>query len=324
MASLHYEDVTDAAARLKGYAVETPLIESHVLNKQAGRRVFLKLECLQRTGSFKFRGAFNRISKMTPAEMRAGVVAWSSGNHAQGVALAGQLRDVAVCVVMPRDAPAIKREKTRSYGAEIIEYDRYTEDREEIARAIAAERGAVLVPSYDDFDIMAGQGTCGLELVSQARALDVTLSDVLVCCGGGGLIAGCATAMKQDWPEARIFAVEPEGFEDHQRSLQSGQIEHNAPGAQSICDAILTPKPGALTFPVNKKLLDGGLVVSDDDVREAMRFAFSELKIVSEPGGAVALAAILTGKMGPGDTPIGAVVSGGNVDPDQFARIIAC
>ena len=315
-------DIEAAAQRIAPHHVMTPLLESPALNAAAGGRVLIKPETLQRSGSFKFRGACNRLLQLSEAERRVGVVAFSSGNHAQGVAAAAQLLGIPATIVMPRDAPAVKTEKTLRYGAEIVAYDRYSEDRETIAATLAQERGAVLVPSYDDPHIIAGQGTCGLEITKQAQALSVTLDTVLVCCGGGGLIAGSAIAIKAHVPQANIYAVEPAGFDDHCRSLKSGQRETNPPDARSICDAILSPTPGALTFPINRSLLAGGLVVTDAEVKAAMRFAYSELKLVVEPGGAVALAAALTGKVDLEGRNAAIVLSGGNVDPDQFASIL--
>lgn len=311
-----------AAARIDGAAVKTPVITSPALNQAVGAEVFIKPENLQRTGSFKFRGAYNRLAKLDAEERKAGVVAWSSGNHAQGIAAAAQLLDIPAAIVMPRDAPKVKMDKTLSYGAEVIGYDRYSESREDIARALCAERGCTLVPSYDDLDIMAGQGTAGLELARQLDDLDASLDILLVCCGGGGLIAGMSTAFKALSPATKVYAVEPAAFNDHERSLQSGTRETNASQARSICDALLAPTPGEMTFAVNRHTLSGGVSVSDDEVKDAMRFAFDTLKLVVEPGGAVALAAALTGKVSAKDKKVGIVLSGGNVDPQLFAALI--
>ena len=318
-----FTDILHAADRIKGRAARTPLLESAALNAATGARVFIKPECLQRSGSFKFRGAFNRLALLDDAERRAGVVAWSSGNHAQGIAAAAQILGVPATIVMPKDAPRVKRDKTRAYGADIVYYDRYTESREEIGAALAKERGAVLVPSYDDPAIIAGQGTCGLEIGEQAKALGASLDLLLVCCGGGGLIAGTAIAMESISPDTRIYSVEPEGLDDHARSLISGRRERIAPGATSICDALLAPEPGALTFPINKRLLSGGLVVDDREVEAAMRCAYSELKLVVEPGGAVALAALLAGKLPIAGKSVSVVLSGGNVDPALYCEILS-
>lgn len=316
-------DIEDAAARIAGAAIRTPLIESDALNERLGARVLIKPENLQRTGSFKFRGAFNRLSRLTPAERAAGVVAWSSGNHAQGIAAAARRLNMRAAIVMPGDAPRVKLENTRSYGAEVIPYDRATENREDIARRIASERGATLVPSYDDRDIIIGQGTAGLELARQADARDARLDALLVCCGGGGLIAGMATAFAALSPSTEIYSVEPEGFDDHARSLASGRREHNTGTKPSICDALLAPTPGELTFPVNRRLLKGGLSVSDDEARAAIRYAATALKLVAEPGGAVALAAALHEKIDCSNKTVGVVISGGNIDPNLLAEILA-
>lgn len=316
-------DIDAAARRLHGHAVRTPLLENDELDALAGGRVLLKAETLQHTGSFKFRGAWNRLSQLTATERRAGVLAWSSGNHAQGVALAAQRLGIRAAIVMPRDAPRIKIENTRRLGAEIIGYDRYSEVREEIGRRIARERGAVIVPAYDDAQIVAGQGTVGLEIAEQAAALGLTVDQALVCCSGGGLVAGTALALRTARDDTRVYSVEPAGFDDHARSLRLGERVSNAPDARSICDALQAPTPGEVTFPINRALLAGGLVVSDDDVRAAMRFAFRTLKLVVEPGGAVALAAVLAGKIPTEGRVTAVVLSGGNVDPAAFAAIVA-
>ena len=317
-----FADIEAAAKRIEPAAVRTPVIESPALNERMSARVFIKPECLQRSGSFKFRGAYNRLSRLTAAERQTGVVAWSSGNHAQGVAAAARLLGVSAAIVMPEDAPRVKTASTRAYGAEIIPYNRYKESREEIGARLARERNAVLVPSYDDPDIIAGQGTCGLEFARQAQERGEPLDALLVCCGGGGLIAGTSITFKELSPDTDVYSVEPDGFDDHARSLKTGRREKNDPNARSICDALLAPQPGALTFPINRETLSGGLVVSDDDVRAAMRYAFSTLKLVVEPGGAVALAALLARKVQVDGRRIGIVISGGNVDPEQFSQIL--
>ncbi len=316
-------DIRDAAARLEDVAIRTPLITSSVLDDRAGGRVFLKAECLQRTGSFKIRGAYNLMSRLTDEERRRGVVAWSSGNHAQGVACAGSLLGIAAAIVMPHDAPAAKREATERYGGEIIAYDRYSGDREAIARSIAAERNAVLVPSYDHPLIIAGQGTVGLEIAAQAEAAGAELDQLLVCCGGGGLTAGCALAFEASMPGTSVYTVEPAAFDDTARSLSSGARETAAPDARSICDALQATTPGELTFPINRRLVRAGLTVTDDQVRDAMRFAFRELKLVLEAGGAVALAAVLSGRVRTAGRSTAVVLSGGNVDPGLYAEIQA-
>lgn len=316
-------DVRDAAERISGAIIRTPLLEFAPLNDRVGHRVLVKFEGAQHTGSFKFRGAYNRLSRI-PDEQRAhGVVAWSSGNHAQGVAAAARLLDIPATIVMPSDAPAIKVANTRALGAQVVPYDRYTQSREAIATALAAERDAVLVPSFDDPYIIAGQGTAGLEIWEQAQAAGVQIGRVLVCCGGGGLVAGIATAIKDQAPGVAIYSVEPAAFDDTARSLASGVRESVEAQARSICDALLAPSPGALTFPINKALLSGGLCVTDDQVRDAMRFAFEKMKLVVEPGGAVALAAALEGIAPPADGATVIVISGSNVDPQAYAQIIA-
>jgi threonine dehydratase len=315
-------DIVDAARVIAPAAVRTPLLENAVLNDRVGRRVLLKFEGAQHTGSFKFRGAYNRLARLDARERAAGVVAWSSGNHAQGVAAAARLLGIPATIVMPADAPAIKLANTRALGAEIVTYDRHTESREEIATTLSQSRGATLVPSFDDPYIIAGQGTAGLEILEQAAQADATIGQILVCCGGGGLTAGIATAVKVRSPGTTIYTVEPAGFDDTARSLASGVRETVSPDARSICDALMAPSPGALTFPINQALLSGGLVVSDDQVRDAMRFAFSTLKLVVEPGGAVALAAMLAGFAPPCDGASVVVLSGSNVDSAAYAAII--
>lgn len=313
-APIAFADVEDAARVLVGHAVETPLLESTDLNARVGGRVLLKCEMLQRTGSFKFRGAFNRIARLSEDELKRGVVAFSSGNHAQAVALAARLRGARATIVMPADSPVVKVEGVRAYGGEIRFYDRWTEDREAIGRDISAATGAVLVPPFDDPFVMAGQGTAGLEIARQAAAKGATPDAVLVCCSGGGLVAGVATAVKALSPTTEVFSVEPEGFDDTRRSLQTGRRETNATGATSVCDALLAPTPGVLTFEANRRLLSGGLVVSDAEALTAVAYAARTLKLVVEPGGAVALAAVLSGKLPVADRTTAVVLSGGNVD----------
>ena len=314
-----FDAVSAAAARLAGHAVRTPLLESDLLNEQAGRRVLVKAECLQRTGSFKFRGAWSRLSALGP-EAR-GVLAYSSGNHAQGVALAARMLGLRAVIVMPADAPALKVANTRALGAEVVTYDRAGgESREEIGAAIAARDGLTLVRPYDDPWVIAGQGACGLEIAEQAAAAGVTKADVLVCCGGGGLTSGVALALERAAPGLRVRPVEPEGFDDVARSLASGRREGNARPSGSICDAIVTPSPGEITFPIMRRLCGPGLAVSDAEAMAAVAAAFLRLKLVLEPGGAVALAAALRGE-GEGDAVI-VVASGGNVDAATFARAL--
>lgn len=311
-------DVRAAAARLDGSAVRTPSLRSEALDAIAGARLLIKAEPLQRSGSFKFRGACNAVMVKRPKA----VVAFSSGNHAQGVALAARLAGIPATIVMPADAPRVKLDGTRALGAEVITYDRYREARERIGAEIAARTGAVLIRPYDDPDVMAGQGTVGLELAEAASAQALRLDAALVCCGGGGLVAGCATALTDAFPEIEIDAVEPAGFDDTARSLAAGSRLENVPGPATTCDALLANTPGELTFAVNRALLHGGLVVDDGEVFEAMRLAFRHLRLVIEPGGAVALAAALTRKRDWTGRTVGVVVSGGNVDPDLFADVL--
>lgn len=321
--SLTLADIEAAAGRLAGHAVETPLIESPALNDRLGRRVLIKPETLQRVGAFKFRGAYNRLVQLSAEEARRGVVAFSSGNHAQGVALAAKLLGMPALIVMPSDAPAVKVEATRSYGAEIKLYDRLTESREAIAAAVAQERGAVVVPAFDDLDIIAGQGTVGLELVRQAKARGVSFDVVVSPVGGGGLMAGVSTAVKALSPQTAVVGVEPEAFDDTLRSLQKGERIVTKPTTRSLCDALESPAPGELTFPIMLQTVADVALVSDAEVAEAMRYAFAVLKLVVEPGGAVGLAALLSGKVKSwGDGTTGLVMSGGNVDPELFARVL--
>lgn len=316
-----FQDIRRAAVRLDGIARRTPLLRSDALDQRLGARVLLKAETLQRTGSFKIRGAYNRLAELKESGVTAGVVAFSSGNHAQGVALAAKLLGMRATIVMPADAPRLKVENTRDLGAEIVLYDRWREDREAISQRIAAERGATLVPSYDDPGIIAGQGTVGLEMAAQARELGARLDTVLVPASGGGLAAGIALAFEAESPHTLVNTAEPAGFDDHARSLAAGEPLGNAAGARSICDALLAPRPGRITFEINRRLIAGGLVATDDEVRAAMGFAFRDLKLVVEPGGAVAFAALLAGRIDARDRTIGIVLSGGNVDRETF---LAC
>jgi len=318
---INLRDVEIAAARLSEISVLTPLLTSPELDDLAGGRVFIKPECLQRTGSFKIRGAYNMMSRLQPEQAGRGVVAWSSGNHAQGVAAAGTLLGIRTAIVMPEDAPRVKLENTRRLGGEPILYDRFSGDREAIAREVAAGRGAELVPSYDHVDIIAGQGTVGLEIMQQCGAKGVTPDQVLIPCGGGGLIAGSAVAIRGMSPRTTVHPVEPEGMDDTARSLMAGQRVANDPSARSICDALQAATPGRLTFEINRELLAGGIAVSDREVEDAMRFAFRYLKLVAEPGGAVALAAILARKLETKAKVTAIVLSGGNVDAETFARV---
>lgn len=317
-----YDDVVAAAEQIAGHAVMTPLLESPLLNEKLGGRLLVKAECLQRSGAFKFRGAYNRISRLGDEQRRAGVVAFSSGNHAQGVAMVAQMLNVPAVIVMPTDAPEIKLANTRAYGAEVVMYDRETESREEIGERLAAERNATLVPSYDDPFIIAGQGTVGLEIAAQAREMGAKLDAVIAPCGGGGLISGCALALSEECPEAQLFTAEPEGFDDTARSLAAGERLSNDKGGKTFCDALILPTPGALTFSINQRLLAGGFALGDAETAGAMKAAFQYLKLVVEPGGAVALAAALTGAYDCRGKTVAVVCSGGNVDPGVFAAAL--
>jgi threonine dehydratase len=316
-------DVEAAARRLRGVALHTPLIGSPVLDALTGGRIFLKAETLQRTGSFKFRGAYNKLASIPASSRAGGVVAYSSGNHAQGVAAAAKLLDMPAVIVMPRDAPRPKRERTAALGAELVLYDREREDREAIARELAARRNAVLVPPYDDVLIIAGQGTAGREIVEDLEAEGLVPDVVVVSASGGGLTAGIALAVKARFPATRVYTAEPQGFDDHARSFRSGRRELNPAVTGSICDALLARTPGQLTFAINRMLVGEGLAVSDDEVAAAVAFAFRELKLVVEPGGAVALAALLAGKVDVTGKVAVAILSGGNVDPELFHRLVA-
>ena len=318
-----FTDVMDAARRLKGLAVRTPLLSCAALDAAVGGRVFVKAECLQRTGSFKFRGAYNRLSRLTDAEREAGVVAFSSGNHAQGVAEAARLVETPALIVMPSDAPRVKLETTRALGAEVVLYDRFTESREAIARRLADERGAVVVPSYDDPYIIAGQGTAGLEASEQLLDLGVRADVLLAPASGGGLIAGIGLAFKALSPQTALYAVEPEGFEDHRLSLEAGRPTPNGASRPSLCDALLAQQPGDITFAINGRNLAGALAASDDEALAAMAFAFRHLKIVLEPGGAVALAALLAGRIALEGRAAVVVASGGNVDAEVYSAAIS-
>jgi threonine dehydratase len=307
-----------AAARLQGHARRTPLLSSPFLDEIAGRRVFIKPECLQHTGSFKYRGGRSAVSALDPDTRARGVIAFSSGNHAQGVALAAQQFGVPCVIIMPSDAPRLKIDNTSALGAEVVLYDRASEDRDAIGAALSSERGLTLIKPFDNADVIAGQGTTGLEIAEDATALGIETADVLVCCGGGGLTSGIALALEADAPGLRVRPVEPEGFDDVARSLASGRIERNTRLSGSLCDAIITPQPGNLTFPIMARLCGPGLVVTEDEAMRAMAHAFQRLKLVAEPGGAVALAAALFhGPEIEGEAVI-ATISGGNVDAATF------
>jgi threonine dehydratase len=313
----------DAAARvLAPFAVRTPLLSPPVLCDRVGARIFLKPEVLQRTGSFKFRGAFNKLSSIPIDARGGGVVAFSSGNHAQGVAAAAQILNMRATIVMPSDAPLSKRERTKAFGAEVVLYDRDREDREAIARDIAGKRDATLVPPYDDTMVIAGQGTVGKEIADDMAALGLTPDIVLAPVSGGGLIAGVATAVKARFPQAEIIVAEPEAFDDHTRSLRAGKREPHSGTGRTICDALMASIPGEITFAINGKLLSHGITATDEEVGVAVGFAFRELKLVVEPGGAVGLAALLAGRIDTAGKNVVIVLSGGNVDADMFAKLI--
>jgi threonine dehydratase len=318
----NFADLLAARRRLGTLACRTPLIEHPALNAQVGGRVLLKAENLQRVGAFKFRGAYNKVAQVDRKAFPGGVVACSSGNHAQGVAAAATLLGFRSAIVMPADAPRLKIERTRAFGAEVVAYDRVKEVRDAIARELCASRRAALVHPFDDIDVIAGQGTAGLEMMEQAEAIGATPDIVLVGASGGGLISGVSIAVKEKSPSTVIYSVEPAGFDDLARSLESGAHERNAALSGSICDALLAVTPGELTFEVAKRNLAGGLSVTDEEAKAAVRYAFEELKLVVEPGGAVSLAAILAGKLPLQGKTVAAVLSGGNIDPSLFAEII--
>ena len=318
-----FEDVADAADRQKGAVVRTPLLRFDALDEAAGARVWVKAEALQRTGSFKFRGAYNAISRLDAEQRKRGVVAYSSGNHAQAVAFAARLVGAPALIVMPTDAPRVKAEQTKAYGAEVVFYDRVRESREAIAEGIAAERGAVLVRPFDDPLIIAGQGTAGLEAAAQLEA-EGARADLLLCpASGGGLIAGVALAFERLSPETKLYAVEPEGYDDTALSLAQGRRVKVEPLKPSLCDSLLTTMPGELTFPINQRRLRGALAVSDEEALQGVAFYASRLKLVVEPGGATPLAALLTGKLDVRGRTVVLIASGGNIDPAMLARALA-
>lgn len=320
---MNIDMIQEAAIRLKGHARVTPLLSSPFLDEIAGRRVFVKAECLQHTGSFKYRGAFSALSALSPEVRSGGVIAFSSGNHAQGVALAARQHGVPAVIIMPSDAPKLKIANTRAYGAEVVLYDRANEDRDAIGEKLSKERGLTLIKPFDDAQVIAGQGTTGLEIAEQAKAEGIEAADVFVCCGGGGLTSGIALAFAANAPGLRARPAEPVGFDDVARSLASGTIQRNPKLSGSICDAIVTPTPGNLTFPILKVHCGPGVAVTDDEALHAMALALSRLKIVVEPGGAVALAAALFHPEAAEGEAVIAVASGGNVDTDVFAQALS-
>ncbi|MBV1795780.1 threonine/serine dehydratase [Siccirubricoccus sp. G192] len=318
-----FAEIEAAAARLRGRILRTPMLRHPLLDEIAGGTVLVKPEPLQKTGSFKLRGATNAAMLLPPAARRAGVVTHSSGNHGQAVAAAAHMLGMPALIAMPTDAPRIKREATRRWGAEIHEFDRHTTDREALAERLAQERGATVLPPFDHPDVIAGQGTLAMELAEDAKAAGLTLDALAVCTGGGGLTAGCALALEVLAPAAEVWAVEPEGWDDTRRSLEAGQRIANDGSGDGLCDSLLSRQPGALTFSINHPRLAGGVAVTEAEIFAAMRFAFEHLKLVAEPGGAVALAAVLAGKVEARGRTVGVVISGGNVDPAVFARALA-
>jgi threo-3-hydroxy-L-aspartate ammonia-lyase len=317
MSSVTFADVISAAQQLKGYAHRTPVVTSRVLNEQVGAEVFLKCENLQRMGAFKFRGAFNSLSRLTPEERERGVIAFSSGNHAQAVALSGTLLGIRTTIVMPNNAPALKVTATREYGANVIIYDVETQDREQVAKELQAEYGYTLIPPYDYPHVIAGQGTSALELLEDVPDLDA----LLVCTGGGGLLSGCAIAAKGKSDKVKVYGVEPEVANDAYLSFKTKQL-HTIKNPPTIADGTRTPSLGKITFPLVLEYVDDMVTVSEQDLKDAMKFAFYRLKLVIEPSGALSLAAVLSGKFKLNGGLIGAIVSGGNVDADTFAQII--
>jgi threonine dehydratase len=319
---MNIDMIRAAEARLAGHVQRTPLLNSAFIDAIAGRRVWVKAECLQHTGSFKFRGGWSALSALDPETRAKGVIAFSSGNHAQGVALAAKMHNVPAVIIMPSDSPALKLANTRAYGAEVVEYDRETESRDEIGARLSEERGLTLIKPFDEPEVIAGQGTCGLEIARQAAEAGITDADVIVCCGGGGLTSGIALALEADAPRLRVRPAEPDGFDDVARSLRSGGIERNNRVSGNICDAIVTPQPGDLTFPIMRRLCGPGLVISEDEALQAMAHAWNRLKIVAEPGGAAALAAALFRRDQIEGDDVFVTVSGGNVDPAMFIRAL--
>ena len=319
---MNYDMITAAADRLRGHARRTPMLSSPFLDEIAGRRVLVKVECLQHTGSFKFRGAWSAVSALDEKVRRRGVIAFSSGNHAQGVAMAAARHGIPAVIIMPGDAPQLKIRNTKALGAEVVLYDRLKEDRDAIGARLAAERGLTLIKPFDEPQVIAGQGTVGLEIAEQAAEEGIFDADVIVCCGGGGLSSGIALALEHDAPGLRVRTAEPQGFDDVARSFAAGEILSNETMGGSICDAIVTPQPGNLTFPILHRLAGSGLVVSDDEALRAIALAFLRLKVVAEPGGAVALAAALFRPDEIEGDAVICTISGGNVDAELFAEAL--
>ena len=319
---MNIDMIRAANARLEGHVRRTPLLNSPFIDELAGRRVWIKPECLQHTGSFKFRGGWSALSAMTPEVRAKGVIAFSSGNHAQGVALAAKMHGVSSVIVMPTDSPKLKIDNTRAFGAEVVLYDRDTENRDEIGARLSTERGLTLIKPFDEPQVIAGQGTCGLEIALQAAEHGIENADVIVCCGGGGLTSGIALALEAEAPSLRVRPAEPEGFDDVARSLRSGKIERNTQTSGNICDAIITAQPGDITFPIMQRLVGPGLVITENEALKAMAHAWNRLKVVAEPGGAAALAAALFRKDEIEGEDVIVTISGGNVDAPMFARAL--
>lgn len=318
-----FADVLAAAGRLEGIAEKTPLLHSPKVDERLGFQLLVKAESLQKTGSFKFRGAYNALVQLSSEQRRAGVVSYSSGNHAQGLAAAAGLLGIAATVVMPSDAPSIKAERTRSYGAQVVLYDRYLEDRVAIAEKIAAASGATVIPSFDDPDIIAGQGTAGLEMAEQARSMGFHLDVAIMSCSGGGLSSGCAISLSEKCPGIALYTAEPEGIDDMRYSLAAGRRVPSPPHTRSVCDSLTTRIPGELTFELNRRLITEGLSVDDSEVFAAMGLAFDEFRLVLEPGGAAALAAAMGRKADFKDKTVAVVASGGNVTRELFAKALS-
>jgi threonine dehydratase len=323
MPEVTFDDIVTAAARISAEAVRTPLLVAPMLSEHLSARVFVKPESLQRTGSFKFRGAYNALASLDETVRRRGVVAVSSGNHAQGVAEAARLFGVPATIVMPADAPLPKRQRTERSGARVVAYDRASEDRDAVVRCVVEEVGGSFVHPFNDARVIAGQGTVGLEIAEHCAKLGIVPDIVIAPCSGGGLAAGVALAVTQRFADARVYTAEPENFDDYARSLAAGSRQKNARQAGSICDALLAPEPGPIGWEINRKLLAGGVVASDAGALDAVGFAFDELRLVVEPGGAVGLAALLNGQLDVAGRTVVVLLSGGNVDDATLSKAVA-
>ena len=315
------EDIENAYTKIKNSIINTPLVSNDFINNYLDAEVYFKLENLQNTGSFKLRGATHKISTLSQQNVDNGVVAYSSGNHAQAVAYAAMNNNINAKIIMPKNAPRIKIENTKRYGADIILYDTFFENREKIANEIKEKENRALIKPYDDTDVIAGQGTAGIEIATELQSLDIIPDIYLCCCGGGGLVAGTSTYLKNKFPNLKAYAVEPEGFDDTKKSLEQGKIIENEPNKKSICDALLAPMPGKITFPINLKNLSGGIFVSDEEVKKTIILLSEHLKIVVEPGGAVAAAAVLNNKINIKNKKIIVMISGGNIDLELFRSL---